>query len=107
MAYFELADIYLSLSEHEGFGVPILEAFYKKIPVIAFDAGAVGETMNGGGVLVQDKDFFRIAALVDVLVRDRELRGAVIRGQLRALQRYSRDNVAGLLRRHVREVTGE
>lgn len=107
LAYFELADVYLSLSEHEGFGVPILEAFYKKIPVIAFEAGAVGETMNGGGVLVQDKDFFRIAALVDGLVRDAELRGAVVRGQLSALERYSRDNVAGLLRRHVREVTRE
>lgn len=105
LAYFELADVYLSLSEHEGFGVPILEAFYKKVPVVAFDAGAVGETMNGGGVLVQDKDFFKIAALIDVLVRDKELRGAVVRGQLKALERYGRDNVALLLRRHIEEVT--
>jgi glycosyltransferase involved in cell wall biosynthesis len=104
-AYFELADIYLSLSEHEGFGVPILEAFYKKIPVIGFDAGAVGETMNGGGVLVREKDFFRIAALIDALVREKDLRKALIRGQLKALERYSRENVAGILGQHIEEVT--
>lgn len=105
LAYFELADVYLSLSEHEGFGVPILEAFCKKIPVIGFDAGAVGETMNGGGVLVRDKDFFRIAALIDVLVREKDFRQAVIRGQLKALEKYSRENVARILRQHIEEVT--
>ncbi len=105
LAYFELADVYLSLSEHEGFGVPILEAFHKKIPVIAFDAGAVGETMNGGGMLVREKDFFRIAALTDCLVRDNGLRAAIVRGQRKALEKYGRDNVAAVLRRHIEEVT--
>jgi glycosyltransferase involved in cell wall biosynthesis len=104
LAYFELADVYLSLSEHEGFGVPILEAFHKEIPVVGFDAGAVGETMNGGGVLVRDKDFFRIAGLIDVLVRDKDLRRAVIQGQLKALRSYSRENVARILEKHIQEV---
>ena len=104
VTFFELADIYLSLSEHEGFGVPILEAFYRKIPVVGFDAGAVGETMNGGGVLLKEKDFLRIAALIDVLVRDRDIRQAAIRGQLRALEKFSRENVSRILLRHIEEV---
>jgi glycosyltransferase involved in cell wall biosynthesis len=104
LAYFELADIYLSLSEHEGFGVPILEAFYRKIPVIGFDAGAVGETMNGGGVLIREKDSFRIAALIDGLVRDEGVRRGIIQGQLKALERYSRENVARILGEHIQEV---
>lgn len=106
LAFFELADIYLSLSEHEGFGVPILEAFYKKIPVVGFDAGAVGETMNRGGALLREKDFLRIAALIDVLVRDRDLRQAVIRGQLKALGKYSRENVSRILLEHIDKVAG-
>ncbi|MGB7295305.1 MAG: glycosyltransferase family 4 protein [Candidatus Aminicenantales bacterium] len=105
LAHFDLADVYLSLSEHEGFGVPILEAYSKKIPVIGFDAGAVGETMNGGGVLVRDKDFLRIAALIDVLVREQELRRSVVQGQLKAREKYSRENVARILRQHIEEVT--
>jgi glycosyltransferase involved in cell wall biosynthesis len=104
VAFFDLADVYLSLSEHEGFGVPILEAFHRKIPVVGFDAGAVGETMNGGGVLLREKDFFRTAALIDVLVRNKGLRQAVIQGQLRALEKYSRANVSRILLQHIEEV---
>ena len=104
VAFFDLADIYLSLSEHEGFGVPILEAFYRKIPVVGFDAGAVGETMNGGGVLLREKDFFRIASLIDGLVRNRSLRQAVIQGQLKALEKYSRENVSQVLLQHIEKV---
>ena len=105
LAYFELADVYLSLSEHEGFGVPILEAFYREIPVIGFDAGAVGETMNGGGVLIREKDFLRIAGIIDVLVRDEGLRRAAVSGQRKALERYGRENVAAILRQHIEEVS--
>jgi len=104
VAFFDLADVYLSLSEHEGFGVPILEAFYRKIPVVGFDAGAVGETMNGGGVLLGEKDFFRTAALIDVLVRNKGLRQAVIQGQLKALEKYSRANVSRVLQQLIEEV---
>jgi glycosyltransferase involved in cell wall biosynthesis len=104
LAYFERADVYLSLSEHEGFGVPILEAFYKKIPVVGFIAGAVEETMNGGGVLLKNKDYVRIAALIDVLVRDKSVRQAIIQGQLRALEKFSRENVGRILLQHVEEV---
>ena len=107
LAFFDLADVYLSLSEHEGFGVPILEAFYKKIPVVGFDAGAVAETMNGGGVILRDKDFLRIAAIIDVLVRNKGLRQAVIQGQLKALEKYSRANVSRILLQHIQEVAPE
>lgn len=103
-ACYEAADVYLSLSEHEGFGVPLLEAFHQRIPVVGFDAGAVAETMNGGGVVVRHKDFARLAALIDVLVRDGELRGAVIDGQLRALENFSRENVSRTLLEHVDRV---
>jgi glycosyltransferase involved in cell wall biosynthesis len=104
-AFFELADIYLSLSEHEGFGVPILEAFYKKIPVIAFRAAAVPETMNGGGVLLESKDYPRVAALIDAVVRDQSLRQSLLQGQLRALEKFNRESVSRILLGHIEEVT--
>jgi len=107
LACFEVTDIYLSLSEHEGFGVPILEAFYKRIPVIGYKAGAVAETMNGGGVLILEKDFFRIAALIDVVQRNDDLRQALIKGQLQALKKYSHENVSRILLDCLREVTGK
>ncbi len=105
LAFYEIADVYLSLSEHEGFGVPLLEAFHKRIPVVGFDAGAVAETMNGGGVVVSKKDFPRLAALIDTLVRNRDLRRSVIEGQLLALQKFSRENVSRTLLEHVDRVS--
>jgi L-malate glycosyltransferase len=97
LAYYRVADVYLSMSEHEGFGVPILEAFYNKIPVMGFAAGAVEETMNGGGIVLYEKDFLKTAALIDRLVRDQDLKAKVIQGQLRALEKFSRDNVSRIL----------
>jgi glycosyltransferase involved in cell wall biosynthesis len=105
LAYYEAADVYLSLSEHEGFGVPLVEAFYKKIPVLAYRAGAVKETMNGGGILLAEKDFFRTAALIDALLCDERLRLSIIEGQTRALQKYSRENTSRVLLGHVEEVS--
>jgi glycosyltransferase involved in cell wall biosynthesis len=105
LAFYDVADIYLSLSEHEGFGVPILEAFYKKVPVIGYRAGAVGETMNGGGVLLLQKDFVRVAALIDALIKNKGMRQAVIDGQLKALEKFSRPNVSQILLWHLEEVS--
>ncbi len=105
VSYYRLADFYLSLSEHEGFGVPLLEAFYLQIPVVAFTAGAVEETMNGGGVLLREKDFFRTAALLDEIAGDKELRRRIIESQVRALEKYSRENVTRILFSHVGKVS--
>jgi glycosyltransferase involved in cell wall biosynthesis len=103
-AYYRAADLYLSMSEHEGFGVPILESFYCRIPVVGFAAGAVEETMNGGGVTLYEKDFLRTAALIDRIQRDEALKAKIIQGQLKALEKYSRENVSRILLEHLESV---
>jgi len=105
LAFYRAAHVYLSTSEHEGFGVPLLEAFYLKIPVVAFAAGALEETMNGGGVILRRKDFLRTAALIDRIQKDQDLRKTIIDGQLLALRKYSRENVSRILLEHIRRVS--
>ena len=51
LACYRAAHVFVSMSEHEGFGVPLLEAMKFDVPVIAYDAAAVGETVDGAGVL--------------------------------------------------------
>jgi len=97
LAYYRIADYYLSLSEHEGFGVPLLEAFHLDIPVVGYAAGAVEETMNGGGVVLRRKDFLRTAALIDTIERDPDLRRRLIDGQRIALKPYLRESVSRTL----------
>jgi glycosyltransferase involved in cell wall biosynthesis len=105
LAFYQAAHVFLSMSEHEGFGVPLLEAFYMNIPVIAYAAGAVEETMNGGGVILRHKDVLRTAALIDRIQRDQALRKTIIDGQLKALGKYSLEYVSRILLEHVQKAS--
>ena len=86
-AYYRLADVFLCLSEHEGFGVPLQEAMHFGLPVIAYDAGAVRETLRGGGLLLQDKRPELVADVLDRLTRGGDLRRAVLASQAEAISR--------------------
>ncbi|HEX6739579.1 MAG TPA: glycosyltransferase family 4 protein [Vicinamibacteria bacterium] len=85
LACYAAGDIFLCLSEHEGYCVPLVEAMVAGLPVVAYDTGAVRETLRGGGVLLEDKAPERVAALLHELAVDPELRQAVLAGQARAV----------------------
>jgi L-malate glycosyltransferase len=100
-AFYDVADVFLSASEHEGFCVPLIEAFYKRVPVVAYAATAVPWTMHGGGVLYHSKDPVAVAALIDTLVSDEAAMEAVVRSQDDALDRLLAEDFAGTLMGHV------
>jgi glycosyltransferase involved in cell wall biosynthesis len=104
VAYYEVADVFLCASEHEGFCVPLVEAFHMGVPVVAFAAAAVPATMDGAGVLYERKDPWLVAALLDALVQDAALRERVLVGQDAALERLGRRDFAGCLLRFVEQV---
>ncbi len=87
VAYYNVADLFLSMSEHEGFCAPLLEAFRFGLPVMAFDAGAVAETLAGAGILIQEKSFDKIAEMAYLLVHGESLSERVVAGQHQVLQR--------------------
>jgi len=76
-----------------------------RVPVIGFAAGAVEETMNGGGLLLRKKDFPATASLIACLDRDPSLRLQIMDGQLRALEKYAAGNVSRILLDHVQKVS--
>ena len=96
-ALYDVADLFLCASEHEGFCVPIVEAFYKRIPVLAYAATAVPATMDGGGVLYDTKDALDIARLMEAVLDDARIEDAVIESQDAALQRLRRKDFGGTL----------
>jgi len=97
VAYYEVADLFLCASEHEGFCVPLIEAFYKQIPVLAYAATAVPSTMDGAGVLYDDKDPRHVAALMHAMVSDCALQGAIVQAQTAAVGRLQGKDFAGTL----------
>jgi glycosyltransferase involved in cell wall biosynthesis len=86
-ALYDTADLFLCASEHEGFCVPIVESFYKRVPVLAYAATAVPATMDGGGILYETQDPRRVAALMDTMLADADLEQRVLRAQDEALDR--------------------
>ncbi len=97
-AYYRWADVYVSLSEHEGFCVPLVEAMATDVPVLAYAAGAVPETLGGAGVLFQPKDLEVAAEVLGMLVYDRPVRQAVIEGQRRRLADFAPERIEARLK---------
>jgi glycosyltransferase involved in cell wall biosynthesis len=104
VAYYEVADLFLCASEHEGFCVPLIEAFHMGVPVVARATTAVPATLDGGGVLYEDSDPHHVASIVDAVLSDRGLRAQVIAAQDAALARLARKDFAGTLLRFVDEI---
>lgn len=97
VAFYEVADLFLCASEHEGFCVPLVEAFYKQVPVLAYAATAVPATMDGAGVLYDNKDPMYVAALMDAVVSNAALQDAIVEAQLAAVDRLRAKDFAGTL----------
>jgi len=83
--YYRHAAVYVSLSEHEGFCVPLVEAMAADVPVLAYAAAAVPETLGGAGVQFAPKDLEVAAELLGTLAFDDDVRARVIDGQRRRL----------------------
>jgi len=82
LALYESADIYVTLSEHEGFCVPIVEAMFFDVPVIASTAGAIPETLGAAGIMVEDDaESSEIAALIEAVLTDEDVRSALLAAQ--------------------------
>jgi glycosyltransferase involved in cell wall biosynthesis len=97
MAYYSAADLFLCLSEHEGYCVPLVEAMHAGVPVIAYAAGAVAETLGGGGILLRDKAPELVAFLIDEVTRNASLRQELLAGQSRAVGRIRSTDFGALL----------
>jgi glycosyltransferase involved in cell wall biosynthesis len=78
LAYYRTSDVFVCLSEHEGFCIPILEAMYFGVPVVAYAAAAVPDTVGTAGVVLTDKDPLVVACAVDRLSSDDPLRASLV-----------------------------
>jgi glycosyltransferase involved in cell wall biosynthesis len=97
VACYDVADLFLCASEHEGFCVPLVEAFYKEVPVLAYAATAVPDTMDGAGVLYDDKEPRHVAALMDAILSNCELQEAIVKEEREAVRRLQSEDFSGTL----------
>lgn len=104
LAYYRLADVFLCMSEHEGFCVPLVEAMYFDKPIIALRAAAVPETMGKAGLLLENDDPAVAAAAVDRVLRDESLRSALKTEREKQLKKFSYEVVSGMMKNCIRKM---
>jgi glycosyltransferase involved in cell wall biosynthesis len=104
--YYRHAAVYLSMSEHEGFCVPLLEAMATDVPILAYSAAAVPETLGGAGIQFFEKDMEYVAEVLGQLVFDDRLRADVIAGQRRRLSGFSDARIERAIETIVAQSTG-
>ncbi|MCL5048724.1 MAG: glycosyltransferase [Firmicutes bacterium] len=78
VAYYKGCDVFASMSEHEGFCVPLIEAMHHEIPVVAYGQAAVPETIGEAGVVLSNNDPYETAAAVHILLEDKKLREELV-----------------------------
>ena len=105
-SYYRLADLFLSTSEHEGYCLPLLEAMYLGVPVLAHAIGGMPEAMAGAGVIYRNLKPAELAGLMHRVISDASLRDEVLASQAQRMEVVRKRDVAGELRQLLSEIPG-
>lgn len=97
-AYYRLANVFLCMSEHEGFCVPLLESMHFQVPIVAYACPGVAWTLGDAGILVRAKEYDIVAETLHVLVSNSELRHKIVEGQTKRLQDFAPEVVERTLK---------
>jgi glycosyltransferase involved in cell wall biosynthesis len=103
-AYYQIADLLLCMSEHEGFNVPMLEAMQVNIPILAYNATSIPYTLDGAGVLINQKRYDEIAEMMALLTENQTFREKVLAGQRKRLEYFQKPRLEKLLKIYLDQV---
>ena len=93
LAYYNLADVFLCMSEHEGFCVPLVEAMFFRKPIVAYNSSAIPYTLGGTGWLLDTKRPLEVAGAINYIIVHPEVRQKIIEGQVKRLQDFSYERI--------------
>lgn len=102
LAYYRIADAFVCMSEHEGFCVPLAEAMFFDVPIIAYNTSAVGDTLGGSGVLLDSNDPVFAANVIHRVLTDETLKQQIIGGQRRRLEDFSYDRIKDIFEKQIK-----
>lgn len=93
LAYYCVADVFLCMSDHEGFCVPLVEAMKFGVPIIAYNSSAIGETLGGSGILLDSKEPAFVAGVMNRVLSDSELRNTMVQNEQERLADFSHERI--------------
>lgn len=96
LAYYRSADIFLCMSDHEGFCVPLVESMYFGIPIVAVSSTAIPDTLGGSGFLLQKKDYLEAASAMNRIMTDATLKSQIVQGEKERLKYFDNARIEKL-----------
>jgi len=99
--HYQTANLFLCLSEHEGFAVPLTEAMFFNLPIVAYAAGAVPDTLGSGGILLKNKNPLVIAGVINELMNNKMLQKEIIKNQQKELKRFGFKKIENALKKWI------
>lgn len=104
LAVYECSDVFVSMSEHEGFAVPLVESMLKRVPVMAYAAGAVPDTLGGAGMLFYEKNYEELTEMAHLIATDERVRDRLLASQDQRIVDFSPERVGDKLLSYIEEV---
>lgn len=98
VSYYRVSDVFLCMSEHEGFNVPLVESMLFELPIIAYNTCAIPYTLGDAGVLVNKKKYLEIAELINIIVSNADIRQRLVTKQKDRLHKFGYDQTAAQFR---------
>ncbi len=93
ISYYKIGSVFLSMSEHEGFCVPLLESMIFEVPIIAYESSAIADTLGKSGIIFTIKKYELVAELINIVVSDMNLKNRIIQAQIQRLRDFERDRI--------------
>lgn len=98
IAYYKIADVFLCMSEHEGFCVPLLESMYFSVPVIAFNSTAIPYTMGDSGIILDSKNYTDYSEAIREIMNNSRYKQEIIEKQRQNLHRFKKETTAEIFK---------
>jgi glycosyltransferase involved in cell wall biosynthesis len=97
-AYYELADVFVTASDHEGYCLPLVESMHRQVPVIARSRGGMPEALGSGGLMYDDASPEELAQLIHLVLSEPGLKQGVLDSQAKRMQQIASRDAAGELK---------
>ncbi len=92
LTYYQLSDIFISMSEHEGYCLPIVESMVYKIPVIAYNSTAIPFTTGGAGILTKTKNPALLGELIYEVWQNKKLNDKILSFQNKRIKKIKEES---------------
>lgn len=105
ISYYKISDCFICMSEHEGFCIPLVEAMYFDVPIIAYSSTAIPSTLEGAGILLDSKDPDVVSDYMNKVITEKEYRDKIIEGQRKRLEHLKLDTLGSEYTKAIKKIT--